>query len=30
MEMYEVELKNGEEKAKLKILADGTIYKRKN
>jgi len=30
MEMYEIELKNGEEKAKLKVLADGTIYKRKD
>ncbi len=29
MEMYEIELKKGEEKAKLKILPNGTIFKRK-
>ncbi len=30
MDMYEIELKKGEEKAKLKILPDGTVFKRKN
>jgi hypothetical protein len=29
MDMYEVKLRKGEEKAKLKILPDGTIFKRK-
>lgn len=29
MEMYEIELKKGDEKAKLKILPNGTIFKRK-
>lgn len=30
MDMYEIELEKGEAKAKLKILPDGTIFKRKN
>ena len=30
MDMYEVELKKGEAKAKLKILPDGTVFKRKD
>jgi uncharacterized membrane protein YkoI len=30
MEMYEIELKKGEAKAKLKVLPDGTVYKRKS
>ena len=29
MDMYEIELKKGDEKAKLKILPNGTIFKRK-
>lgn len=29
MDMYEIELKKGEAKAKLKILPDGTVFKRK-
>jgi hypothetical protein len=29
MEMYEVKLNKGEEKAKLKILPNGEIFKRK-
>jgi uncharacterized membrane protein YkoI len=30
MEMYEIELKNGEAKAKLKVLPDGTVHKKKS
>jgi uncharacterized membrane protein YkoI len=30
MDMYEIELEKGEAKAKLKILPDGTIFKRKD
>ena len=29
MDMYEVEMKKGEEKAKVKFLPDGTIFKAK-